>query len=529
MITLRPYQNEAVSSVFNYWKTKRGPNPLIVAPTGAGKSLIIADICRSAIAMHGGVRILILTHVQELISQNYDEVHKLYPECNAGIYSSGLKRKDKKQNVIFAGIQSIESKIHNFDPFHIVLIDEAHTIPRNSSTRYGRIKDTLKLMNPKIKFVGLTATPYRLDSGRLFGPGCLFCGVSYEISISFLIKEGYLANVISKGGVKKLDLSSVKKRGGEYLDSDLSRVASDPDLVTSVVTEIISYGKDRKAWLVFASSISHAQLLLDEFKLQDIDSVKMLTGDLKITSKEERSNITESFKGGELKCLINIGTLTTGFNAPVCDLVAMVRATMSTGLYVQIVGRGMRTYPDKKNCLFLDYGDNVIQHGPIDCIPTARAKAESTGGGEAPQKECPKCHSFAHIIAKECLDCGYVFPKKENVLTHQATAFSGAMLTEQIKPDIFDVVSVSYSKCKKSGYPEALKVLYFTGLYTYDELIFLGDHSTNNVYANGRIARRGGTAKTVNDALKECHEYIKPGKIHVTVVGKWPKIVDYEY
>ena len=519
MIILRDYQNEAVASVYDYWKTGRGSNPLIVAPTGSGKSLIVADLCRSAIKMSPSVRILILTHKQELISQNYLELKNLYPECEAGVFSAGLNRKDKHQNVIFAGIQSIAKKIHTFEPFNIVIVDEAHTIPKKSDTQYGQAKETLLLMNPKVKFVGLTATPYRLDSGRLFGPGCLFCGISYEISVSFLIKEGYLSNVICKGGSEKIDLSSVKKRGGEYLPTDLAHAASDSDLVKSVVKEVIECGVNRKAWLVFASGIDHADLLKIEFLHQGVESVKVLTGK---TPKVERVSITDEFKSGQLKCLINIGVLTTGFNAPICDLIAMVRATMSTALYVQIVGRGMRVYPGKENCLFLDYGNNVIEHGPIDAIPMARAKSESSEPGECPQKECPKCHSFVHIVCKECLDCGFLFPERESEFNHQPKAFRGAILTDQIKPELIEIDNVTYAK--KLGSKDTLKATYWAGIRMYNEWLCLDHFGYSAEKAQAHIRKLGGKATTVTEALAECENYITPHSIKVIFGGKYPDI-----
>lgn len=525
MIHLRDYQQEAVNSVFDYISKGRGNNPLVVAPTGAGKSIIMAEICRHLVTSYEGVRILNLTHVKELISQNCLKFHELYPECNTGIYSASFNRKDTLQNVLFAGIQSIDTAIHKFEPFDIVIIDEAHMIPKRADTRYGRVRDTLLLMNPKTKFIGLTATPYRLDSGRLYGKGCLFDGISYDIEISYLIENGYLCNVITKGGVQKIDLTSVKKRGGEYLESDLNKAASKKDLVESVVSEIIEYGKDRRAWLVFASGLSHAELLKEEFLNNGITSVEVLTGK---TPKIERDKITNNFKNGNLKCLINIGVLTTGFDAPICDLVAMVRATLSTGLYVQIVGRGMRLYPGKENCLFLDYGNNVIEHGPIDAIPTKRAKSESTEPGEAPMKECRNCHEIVHASKKECPECGFKFPDNSEV-NHDFQAYDGAILSSQIKPQVFKVTDVTYNRHVKMGKKDSLKVSYWSYLKIFNEWVCVEHFGMAGEKARKQIKEMGGSAKTVTEALIEKSVYRKPKEIHAVKSGKYWKIIKKVY
>tara|TARA_R110000796_G_C14530112_1_gene431748 strand:- start:44 stop:1624 length:1581 start_codon:yes stop_codon:yes gene_type:complete len=523
MIILRDYQKEAVDSVYEYWGKGRGDNPLVVAPTGSGKSLIIAEVIRSAISIDPSVRILMITHSKELISQNYLELMNIYPNCDAGIYSAGLNKRDRHNNVMFAGIQSIAKKIHQFDPFDIVVIDEAHTIPRKSTTLYGKTMDMLKMMNPQVKLLGLTATPYRLDSGRLFGKGCLFCGIAYEIDISYLIEQGYLCPVVSKGGANKIDLSNVKKRGGEYREDDMAIAASTPELISSVVDEVIEYGAYRKAWLVFGSNISHAELLKERFTFCGVENVTLLTGK---TPKVERAKIVDDFKSGKIKCLINVGVLTTGFNAPICDLIAMVRATMSTGLYVQIVGRGMRIKDGKKDCLFLDYGNNVIQHGPIDAIPTQRSKQESDGGGEAPQKECPKCYSFCHIIAKECLDCGYIFPEREQEYNHDSKAYSGALLTSQFKPEVIEIDNVTYSRHKKMGRKDTLKMNYWSGIRIYSEWLPVGSFGQRAHDAMSYLKQLGSTETTIIGILKECALYKKPTKIAVVPNGKYYKVVN---
>jgi DNA repair protein RadD len=336
---LRDYQREAVDGLYNYWAGKAGENPLIVAPTGSGKTAIIAQLIKDAMGFQG-TRVLVVTHVKELLEQGADGLLKLYPEADFGLYSAGLKQKVLGRPITFAGIQSIWERAYDIVPApDLVLIDEAHLLPKNTETRYNRFIADLKVCNPDVKVVGLTATPYRLDSGYLHeGKGAIFDGIAYNISVGMLMEQGYLSPVISKGGMRQIDLTNVKKRGGEFVEHDLAVAASDPELVNATVEEIVRLGANRKSWLVFASGINHAGMLKDQFEVHGIE-VDLVTGE---DGKNKRNSTLAKFKSGQTRCLINVNVLTTGFDAPSVDLVALVRATASTGLYVQMVGRGTR-------------------------------------------------------------------------------------------------------------------------------------------------------------------------------------------
>ncbi len=522
MLELRPYQRAAIDGLYNYWADKKGDNPIIVAPTGSGKSLIIAHLIKDAMS-YPGTRVLILTHVKELLEQNASELVALYPEADVGFYSASLKKKVLRKPITFAGIQSIHKKAYQMVPApDLVIVDEAHLIPKNYGTRYNKFLSDLRICNRGVKVVGLTATPYRLDSGYLHeGDNAIFDGVAYDIPVADLMEQGFLAPVISKSGVKTIDLSNVGKRGGEYIESELAKAASDPELVTETVAEIVRYGAERKAWLVFACGINHAELLRAEFETHGIEA-DVVTGADGMSARAEK---IERFRRGGSKCLINVNVLTTGFNVPHVDLVAIVRATESTGLYIQIVGRGTRIAPGKENCLVLDYGDNVMRHGFIDQIkPKIKGRTED---GEAPVKKCPECLTVNHAAVRVCVECGHEFPPPQ--FNHGTKAYSGAMISTQVQAEWVDVDDVGYAKWRKEGKPDSIRVTYYCGLIKVSEWL-CPDHGG---YAAERYQKRmpslGASAMTTEEAMQECDHWIKPRRIKVKPNDKFHDIVQLDY
>ena len=496
-LTLRPYQAEAIDALYAYWADKRGNDPLIVAPTGAGKSLILAKLVEDALS-YTGTRVLMLTHVSELILQNAEELVNMLPGVDLGFYSASIGQKRLDKQVTFAGIQSIWEKAPDMiPPPDLVIIDEAHLVPQNTTTRYGRFIDELRQCNPAVKIVGLTATPYRLDSGYLHkGEGAIFDGIAYDIPVGMLMDQGHLAPIISKGAKAKIDLTNVGKRGGEFIESQLAMAASDPELVRATVEEIVKFGEDRKSWLVFASGVGHAEMIRDQMAVHDIDA-DVVTG---ADNKTDRARKISDFKAFRKRCLINIGVLTAGFNHPATDLVAMVRATASPGLYVQMAGRGTRNAQGKTDCLLLDFGGNVERHGFIDAV-RVKDKTQSSGDGVAPTKECPECQEMVAAGARYCPRCSYKFPDPQ--LNHGTNAYGGAVLSSQVVAEWVDVDDVAYTRHKKQGKPDSIKVSYMCGMKTINEWLCpdQGGYAASRYTA--RKAALGAEADGTDAALVE--------------------------
>ena len=524
-ITLREYQNDAVNAFFE-GVSGGCMSGIIAAPTGSGKSLIIADICKKMISYWPHTRIIVATHKKELIVQNQIEFNRYIPGMPSGIYSAGLSQRNTKNQVLFVGIQSVYSKAHDFCKIDLLIIDEAHLVNHEDGTSYAKFISDLKISNPNIVIVGMSATPYRLDNGLLYeGKNRLFDCLYYDIGLARLIEEGYLSPVISKGGTTKIDLSEVKITAGEYNRKSLSLAANQSAITESAVAEIIKYGKDRNAWLIFTSGIEHANSVCNELLRNGI-SCEVITSEL---NDEDRQDYLDAFKERRIQCLVNVEILVAGFNAPEIDLIALLMATKSTSKYVQCVGRGTRMCDGKENCLLLDYGENVVRHGMIDAVEPPQEKKKSETPGDAPCKECPDCLSIVFAAATICSECGYIFPAKAK---HEPTAYSGAVLSKQEAPVWYTVSEVGVARHRKADKPDSVKMTFrvYETDKEYTEYLTL-DHDNAYSPKKGRklIAAMGGKATNVNDALKEMYEWTEPTRIQVKKNGKWWNIVAFDF
>ena len=523
MLTLRPYQNAAISSIYGYFQTNTG-NPLVVIPTAGGKSLVMAAFIEGVLKAWPDQRILIVTHVRELIAQNHAEMIGLWPEAPAGIYSAGLGKREAQARILFAGIQSIHRRAREIGHTDLVLIDEAHLIPGKSSTMYRRFLDALSAINPALKVIGLTATPFRLDSGMLHeGKNALFTDIAYEAPVRDLIDQGFLSPLVSKLPATRLDVSKVGTRAGDFIARDLAAAVDQEATTRAAVTEIIDYGKDRKSWLAFCSGVDHARHVAEEFGRQGI-TCQTIFGD---TPKDERDAIIAAFKRGEIRALASMGVLTTGFNAPAVDLIALLRPTQSAGLYVQMVGRGTRLAPGKENCLVLDFAGNVRRHGPIDLVRPKRPG--ENGGGEAPTKVCPMCESIVALSATECPDCGYEFPAREVKIA--PTAATLPVLSPKT-PQWLQVSGVSYSRHEKRGGRPSLKVTYSCGLATYSEWVCLEHQGYARQKATDWWRKRAPglpVPLSVNEAIAQANRLTRPSEISVRPSGRYFEISGYRF
>lgn len=406
-MSLRPYQQRAVDDLYNWFRENKSGNPCLVLPTGAGKSHIVSQICQDAVKTWAGTRVLMLTHQKELIEQNAEKLVAAWPNAPLGIYSASVGKRELGRPITFAGVQSVAKRAADIGHIDLVIIDECHRINHGEHGGYRALINELEGINPNLRVIGLTATPYRLGHGLITDKPAIFDVLLESVTIPELISEGFLSVLRSKSTEMSFDLSLVKKRGGEYVAGDLEKAINVQADNERIAVEIIARAEERKSWLLFCAGVAHAEEMAKELEKLDIKTA-CLTGK---NTKAERKEIIEKFKRGEITALTNCDILTTGFDAPSIDLIAMLRPTMSPALYVQMAGRGLRISPNKKDCLVLDFAGNVSMHGPItDIIPPKKA---GKGDGTAPVKTCPDCGEIVHASVMTCPACGLAFEREE--------------------------------------------------------------------------------------------------------------------
>lgn len=517
--TPRDYQIAAKEAAFDYLRNNTG-SPCIEIPTGGGKAWVIAMMCKDAFELWEG-RVLILAHVKELLLQTVEKLTELAPEIPVGLYSAGLKQRDTDAPILVAGVQSVHDKADKLGHFDLVLIDEAHLIPESGDGMYRSLIADLIEINPDLRVIGLTATPYRLSSGALCKPDGILNEICYSIGVKQLINRGYLSKLVSKAALKEIDTSLLKVVRGEFENSG-TEAAFDP-VIDAAVAEILQATWDRKSTIIFCQSVAHAQRVVDAIRLRIHNSHALAAEELKKcplapadglegdtdllhtcsdwleehelphtalrfyvvmgqrrvgeiygnTDDDDRDQTIKQFKAGWLQYLVNVNTLTTGFDAPATDCVVLLRATASPGLFYQMVGRGFRKAEGKENCLILDFGKNVERHGPVDYLkaPHKGAKGQtSTPAG----KTCPECRSVMALAVSVCLDCGFAFPMPEREPPrpgHQGTADDADVISGEPKTSTHEVVAVTYRIHRKKGAsedaPKTLRVEYQYGAYEF--------------------------------------------------------------
>lgn len=404
---LREYQQRTIDQLYDWFGNNESGNPCLVLPTGSGKSHIVAALCKDALQNWPDTRVLMLTHVKELISQNAEKMRQHWRGAPMGIYSASLNSRNLAEPITFAGIQSVRNKADQIGHVDLVIVDECHLIGTSETNGYRALIDALMLMNPMVRVIGLTATPYRLGHGMITDKPAIFDSLIEPVSIEELIYKGYLAPLRSKVTREKLSADGLHKRGGEYIEAEMQAAFDTDDHNRAVVNEVISFAGDRKAWLFFCAGVKHAENVASVLRDSGI-SAECVTGK---TPKKERERILSEFKAGTIRAVTNANILTTGFDHPDIDLIAMLRATMSPGLYVQMAGRGLRPKSHTDHCLVLDFAGVVEQHGPITNVkPPSKSKG---GEGEAPAKVCESCGELVYISAAICPACGEAFPEPE--------------------------------------------------------------------------------------------------------------------
>ena len=515
-IKLRWYQTQSVEEALQ--KTSLGFNPVIVLPTGAGKSIVIAEICRRKSIFKKSV--LVLAGRKELVKQNAEKIKSMV-NAGVGIYSAGLGQKDI-QDITVANIQSIYTQRDSIS-FDLILIDEAHEINHNDEGRYRTFLKTLKEKNKKIEVIGLTATPYRLGHGLITDKPAIFDCIIQSAKVKELQDQGFLCKITTKSTNVKINTEGVHTRGGEFIESELQKKIEGFD-DSQAVDEIIFRGDGRKSWLIFATGVDHAKKINSILKSKGIKS-EVVYGDM---NDADRDSILSDFKNGKLQCVVNANILTTGFDNPMIDLIAFLRPTMSRGLFNQMMGRGFRVSDGKENCLILDFSGNIPRHGlDFDSISIKSSEDKNGNGKGTPiVKICPQCGEFVAIQTRRCPYCGYEKP-------NYWTLWDGTEYSEEPKTFTVDVLFWGWEDTisKKSG-KRMLVCTYTTMGENIKEYFLLWHGGFATMKSMGQLNKLGKSAGiNINDIKNtEDFKYIpKPAKIKYHIENGYPRVDEYIY
>lgn len=532
MITARPYQRQALDALYAWFYANPLGNPLLVLPTGSGKAVILALLVQEALTRWHGTRVLMLTHVRELIAQNADKMRLLWPDAPMGIHSAGLRSRATFEPVIFAGIQSVHQKAWHLGRFDIIVIDEAHLINPKAQGIYRNFLHEARIINPAVRVVGLTATPWRTRSGSLcHGDEALFTDVAFEVSMLDLIAQGYLSPLISKRMVTQLDVSWVPIRQGEFAPGQLERAVNKDDITQAALDECVHYGENRRKWLVFCAGVNHAEQVAAAMQARGIPT-GCVTGK---TPAAERDALIDAYRNGRLRAMTNANVLTVGFDVPAIDLLVMLRPTQSPGLFCQMAGRGLRKSVGKENCLVLDFAGNTLRHGPVDQIKAWIPKPNQNGLQVAPTRTCPTCQTLLATAIRVCPECGYSFPVDLNP-PHAAQAVDAPILSTDLTPRLerHPVHGVHYQQWPgRHGNPPTLRVDY-RGPYMRiaSEWICLEHGGMARAKAASWWAQRAPGTRipaTIDEALARQASLRRPAAIHVNVAKKYPEITGYDW
>ena len=403
---LRPYQEIAVDDAAT--ALDKHKNTIVVAPTGAGKTIMLSALVGKRFQV--GNKVLVLQHRDELVRQNKTKFSRVNPDITTSIVDGS--EKDWSGSTIFSMVQTLsrENNLTNINHFDLVVVDESHHAVADT---YMRIINKVKEANNSVEIVGFTATPNRGDKKGLKK---VFTNCSHQIEISTLIREGFLVppkTFVIDVGVQK-DLANVRKTVTDFDMSEVEKIMNKRAINEKIVAEWQDKAETRKT-VVFCSTINHAQDVCDEFRRANIRA-EIVTGD---TPSEERKQILKDLEHGDVQVVVNVAVLTEGFDAPPISCIVLTRPCSYKSTMVQMIGRGLRTvsqeeYPGliKKDCIVLDFGTSVLTHGSLDEGVNLDGDAHLNAGA-TPLKICPECQSEVPLSSRECPICGHEFGGEE--------------------------------------------------------------------------------------------------------------------
>lgn len=542
----RPYQLEAVAKIYEYFASGKTGNPLIAMPTGVGKSLIPPLFMQQVMQQWPNQRMVLLTHVKELIQQNHRTLQRLWPTAPVGICSSGLGAKEPWAPLVFGGVASVKNSAWELGHRDIMFIDEAHLLSPNESSMYRKIISDLMLINPNMKVIGLTATPFRMGQGRLTDDG-LFTDLIFDMTgvdaFNRLLDEYYLSPLIPKRVSNVIDVSDVRQLATDFNQGQLQESILRQNITGKSLEEAYYLAQDRKCWIVFGAGIENCEQI--NTILNNMGVVSTI-----VHSKmddDTRDTRLKCFKDGIFRAIVSNNILTTGFDHPKVDCIIDLRPTTSVVLHIQKYGRGTRPYfhsdysfeqleelhwrkeaierGGKTNCIVLDFAGNTERLGPINDPRIPNKKGKSTG--DIPVKLCENCGAYNHISARICIDCGDAFIFKTKIKPNASTA--EIIKASEPKIKITNIDRMFATIHKKAGKPDSLKVTYFNGIQIFTAYLAFESIGYPRHIAHEWYRQHIGEPipETTAEAFSLFGNARRPTQLKVDTSGKYTQILEY--
>ena len=536
MFELRDYQQDALSGIWRYWREDEGTAPLVVVPTGGGKSVIIAEMIRLIRRKNDKVRILMVSHVKELVVQNLERMRQNAPDLSSSIgIMTGPYTENRRAPILCGTIQTVINRKEQFEdtPFDLMIVDEAHLIPTRDSSQYRTLIAYLRSINPNMRLIGFTATPFRLDSGYLHqGADAMFDGVAADVPIKTLIDDGRLVTPRTTWNAESMDVTKLKTQAGEYTAESQDEAIR--PVIGKMALDALKQGSrtERDRWLWFFPSVESAQIACDWLEINNQKAVCIHGGLPAI----ERDDLMRQFSEGEVQHCTNVNIMTTGIDIPAINHIVLARATKSTVLYIQMCGRGLRPYDGKDRCVILDYGKNAQTHGTLD-RPRIHEKGKPKDR-EPAARQCKACGCYMESDAAHCPECGYIPPPRKRKI-NLTQPFRGEMVSWLSPPHSVGVRAVNYEKWEgKSGFP-TVRVRYALDDGDYISEWLCPEHPFDHVATkmfSQRWRRTFGKDETPPVGVQDCIERLTSHRLQPlsltvgTREGKeWPDIMSVEY
>lgn len=539
------YQKEAVDAPFKWWAAGRiGEDPLIRIPTAGGKTIVFSEIIKRLLREYHGVNVLVLAHRKELISQAEQKLLSVWPDAPVGVYAASLNRREVRR-ITIASRDTIINVIDEIGQFTFVIVDEAHRISNKEEGQYRKLISALRQQYNHLVVIGFTATPFRLGQGKIYGEGKPFADLAYSVGMLELIEQGFLSPLTSIAPVNgKINTDGVKLVAGEFNEKQLTERATAEGVIESAISEWLdtAYLQGRQSSVFFCVSVVHAEKTVECLRQKSINAF-FIDGKTKDT---ERAQILSAFDAGEFPALVSVNVLTEGWDCPRVDCIVLMRSTHSAAAYCQMIGRGLRLFNGKTNCLILDFGGNIERLGPVDLAGESepkKKKGKQEEKGEAPYKRCGEwshrestfvggCGHKNPPAASKCEKCGQLFIRHCNEAKH-----GGIVSTERVLED-FVVERVSYGLAvSRATGNQYLRIIYHCGIF---DVFYKNIMLSYPGYAGNKalkewvmLTNHGTLPDTPQQAvllLDSKQESLKqPHSITVDVASRWKDIVRFDF